>query len=132
MAHFVAAIDFAWAGTLSKANQSEVQRSGSVGVASMRVGGGSNEDSIGIDVRIVEAASGDIVDAITVRTSIKADKASVSGIGDLLGTTIAQRGRSSPRTPNVQAQQRHSEGVDSALRAAIDEAALQLARRFEP
>lgn len=123
---------YVFEGTLSEANQSEVQRSGGVGIAGMQVGGGSNRDSIAIDVRIVDAGSGDIVDAITVRKSIKSDEASVSGVGNLLGTVMAQRGKSSPYTPDVQAQQRRTEGVDSALRAAIDEAALQLAKRFEP
>jgi curli biogenesis system outer membrane secretion channel CsgG len=123
---------YVFEGTLSEANQSEVQRSGGIGVAGMQIGGGSNRDSIAIDVRIVDAGSGDIVDAITVRKSIKADEASVSGVGNLLGTIMAQSGRSSPYTPDVQAQQRRAEGVDSALRAAIDEAVLQLAKRFEP
>lgn len=123
---------YVFEGTLSEANQGEVQRSGGVGVAGMQVGGGSNKDSIAIDVRIVDAASGDIVDAITVRKSIKADEASVSGVGNLVNTILAQRGRASPYTPDVHAQQRRTEGVDAALRAAIEEAVLQLARRFEP
>ena len=123
---------YVFEGTLSEADQSEVQRSGGVGVAGMQIGGGSNQDSIAIDVRIVDAGSGDIVDAITVRKSIRSDEASVSGVGNLLSTVMAQRGKSSPYTPDVQAQQRRTEGVDSALRAVIDEAVLQLARRFEP
>jgi curli biogenesis system outer membrane secretion channel CsgG len=123
---------YVFEGVLSEANQSELQRSGAVGIAGMQIGGGSNRDSIAIDVRIVDAGSGDIVDAVSVRKSIRSEEASVSGVGNLLGTVMAQRGKSSPYTPDVQAQQRRTEGVDSALRAAIDEAALQLARRFEP
>lgn len=123
---------YVFEGTLSEANQSERQRSGGVSVAGMQVGGGGNRDSIAVDVRIVDAASGDIVDAVTVRKTIASDEASVSGVGSLLGTVLAQRGRSSPYTPDIQAQQRRAEGLDAALRAAIDEAVLQLARRFEP
>lgn len=119
-------------GTLSEANQSEQQRSGGVSVAGMQVGGGSNRDSIAVDVRIVNAANGDIVDAVAVRRPIAADESSVSGIGNLIGTVLAQRGRSSPYTPDVQAQQRRAQGVDAAVRAAIEEAVLQLAKRFEP
>ena len=123
---------YVFEGTLSQANQGELQRSGGVGVAGMQMGGGSSKDSIAVDVRIVDAGSGDIVDAVTVRKSIKADEAGISGVGNLLGTVLAQRGKSSPYTPDLQAQQRRSEGVDAALRAAIDEAVLQIARRFEP
>ena len=78
----------------------------------MQIGGGSNQDSIAIDVRSVDAGSGDIVDGITVRKSIRSDEASVSGVGNLLSTVMAQRGKSSPYTPDVQAQQRRTEGVD--------------------
>jgi curli biogenesis system outer membrane secretion channel CsgG len=123
---------YVFEGTLSEANQSELQRSGGVGVAGMQVGGGSNRDSIAVDVRIVDAGSGDIVDAVAVRKSIKSDDVGVSGVGSLIGTAMAQRGKSTPYTPDLQAQQRRAEGVDSALRAAIDEAVLQIARRFEP
>ncbi len=115
---------YVFEGALSEASAAEAQRAGGVNVAGMQVGGASNQDSIAIDVRIV--------DAITVRTSIRADEASVSGLGNLLGTVLAQRGKYSPYTPDVQAQQRSGEGFDSALRAAIEEAVLQLAQRFEP
>lgn len=118
--------------TLSEFNPGERQRSGGIGVAGAQIGGGSTRDGIAIDVRIVDAGNGDIVDALSVRKSIRSDEASVSGTSSLIGTVLAQRGKSSPYTPEVQAQQRRSEGADSALRAAIDEAVLQLARRFEP
>jgi curli biogenesis system outer membrane secretion channel CsgG len=119
-------------GTLSEANASESQSSGGVSVGGMQIGGASNRDSIAIDVRIVDAANGDIVDAIAVRKTIVAEEVGVSGVGSLLGTIMAQRGRSLPYAPDVQMQQRRAEGADSALRAAIEEAVLQLARRFEP
>jgi curli biogenesis system outer membrane secretion channel CsgG len=119
-------------GTLSEANASESQGSGGVSLGGMQVGTTSNRDSIAIDVRIVDAASGDIVDAIAVRKTIVAEEVGVSGVGNLLGTIMAQRGRSLPYAPDLQAQQRRAEGADSALRAAIEEAVLQLARRFEP
>ena len=118
--------------TLSEFNPGERQRSGGIGVAGAQIGGSSTRDGIAIDVRIVDAGNGDIVDALSVRKSIRSDEASVSGTSSLIGTVLAQRGKSSPYTPEVQAQQRRSAGADSALRAAIDEAVLQLARRFEP
>jgi hypothetical protein len=54
----------------------------------------------------------------------------VSMARDGLGTAMAQRGRSSPYLPDVQAQGKSSEGVDTAVRAATEEAVIQLARRF--
>lgn len=123
---------YVFEGVVSEANSGENQRSAGIGIAGMRVGGGSARDSIAIDVRIVDAGTGDLIDAVTVKKTIKADEASVSGVDSLLNTVLARRNKYSAYTPDVQAQQRRGEGVDSALRAAIDQAVLQLAQRFEP
>jgi curli biogenesis system outer membrane secretion channel CsgG len=123
---------YVFEGTVSEANSAERQSSGGVNVAGMQVGGGSSRDSIAIDVRVVDAASGDIMDAVTVRKTLSSDEANVSGVGNLLATVAARRNKYSPYTPDIQAQQRRSEGVDSAVRAAIGEAVLQIAKRFEP
>jgi curli biogenesis system outer membrane secretion channel CsgG len=117
-------------GTVSEANVAESQGSGGINIAGMQIGGGGSKDSIAVDVRVVDAASGDVLDAVTVRKPIASREAGVSGVGNLIGTAMAQRGRSSPYVPDVQAQGRSTEGIDSAVRAAIEEAVLQLARRF--
>lgn len=123
---------YVFEGTLSEANAGESQSSGAISIGGMQVGSASHRDSIAIDVRVVDAASGDIVDAIAVRKAIVAEDTGVSGVGNLLSTIAAQRGRAMPYVPDLQVQQRHAEGSDAALRAAIEEAVLQLVRRFEP
>lgn len=123
---------YVFEGTVSEANSAERQRSGAVNVAGMQVGGGVTRDSLAIDVRIVDAASGDVLDAITVRKTLVADEGSASGVGNLLATVAGKRGTYSPYTPDVQAHQGRAEGIDSAVRTAIDEVVLQLAKRFEP
>lgn len=122
---------FIFEGTVSEANPGESQSSGGVSIGGMQVGGATNRDSIAIDVRVVDAATGDILDAIVVRKAIDAGEVSVSGVGNLLGSIMAQRGRHLPYAPDVQVQQRRAEGADTALRAAIEEAVLQLVNRFE-
>lgn len=117
-------------GTVSEANVAEAQGSGGINIAGLQIGGSGNRDSIVIDVRVVDAANGDVLDALTVRKAIATKEGGVSGFGNLIGTAMAQRGRSSPYVPDVQAHGRSSEGIDSAVRAAIDEAVLQLARRY--
>lgn len=118
-------------GAVTETNSAEQQRAGGVSVAGMQVGGGASNDSIAIDVRIVDAASGDIVDAVMVRKRVSADEASVSGVGNLLSTVTGRRGKRSPFTPDINMQQRRAEGIDRAVRAAIDEAVVQLAKRFD-
>lgn len=119
-------------GAVSEANASENQRSGGIGIAGMQVGGGTNRDSIAVDVRIVDAASGDIVDAITVRKSVKSDSGGVSGVGSLLSTIFAQQGHSTTYAPDVNVQQQRREGVDTAVREAINQAVIELSQRFTP
>jgi curli biogenesis system outer membrane secretion channel CsgG len=120
-------------GAITDASPNETQRSGAIGIAGAQIEGGTNRDHIGIDVRVIEVGSGDIVDVVTVRKSIAGDSASLSGIGSLLATMRIAAGRSvSPYTPDVRVEQRRRESLDQALRAAINEAVAVLSRRFEP
>lgn len=119
-------------GTVSEANVQESANSGGINIAGMQIGGGKSQDSIVIDVRIIDAANGDVLDALTVRKPVAATSAGVSGVGNLAATILGRRGKDTTYVPDVQAQNQQREGIDSALRAAIEESVLQLARRFEP
>jgi curli biogenesis system outer membrane secretion channel CsgG len=124
------AAKYVFEGTISEATQSQTQRSSGVAVAGMEIGSGSNRDVISIDVRVVEVASGDIVDVVNVRKPITSETAAVSGFGNLIGTVLSQRGRSTTYVPDVQAQQQRRESLDQALREAIDQAVATLAVRL--
>jgi curli biogenesis system outer membrane secretion channel CsgG len=117
-------------GTITQANAGETQRTGAFGIAGAQIGGSTNRDVIGVDVRVVEVATGDIVAAVTVQKALAGDSASVSGIGSLLGTVLAQRGKSTTYVPDVQLQQQRKQSLDVALRSAIDQAVAELADRF--
>jgi curli biogenesis system outer membrane secretion channel CsgG len=119
-------------GAITDASPSETQRSGAIGIAGAEFAGGSNRDHIGIDVRVVDVASGDIVDVVTVRKSIAGDSAAVSGLGSLLATVRSAAGKAvSPYTPDVRFEQKRKESLDQALRAAINEAVAVLSQRFQ-
>jgi len=117
-------------GAITQANAGETQRSGAFGIAGAQIGGSTNRDVIGVDVRVVEVGSGDIVAAVTVQKAIAGDSANVSGIGSLLGTILAKQGKSTTYVPDVQVQQQRKQSLDVALRAAIDQAVAELAERF--
>lgn len=119
-------------GSITETNPSQTQRSGAVRVAGVEFGGGTNQDMLGIDVRVVDVASGDIVHAITVRKAIASASASVSGIGNLIGTVLARKGKDTTFVPDVQLQQQRKESLDAALRAVIDQAVIELAQRLQP
>lgn len=121
---------YVFEGVVSEANVAEKTRSGGLGVAGLRVGGGSSRDSIVIDVRIVDAATGEVVDAVTARKPIVASSSSVGGVGALLGGILARKGVDTTYAPDVQAQSETRGGLDAALHAAIDDAVGQIASRF--
>jgi curli biogenesis system outer membrane secretion channel CsgG len=114
-------------GTISEATQSQTQQSGVVTIAGMEVGGASNRDVISIDVRVVEVASGDVIDVVTVRKPIASESSGVSGLGNIISTVLSQRGRPTTYVPDVQVQQQRRESLDQALREAIDQAVATLA-----
>jgi curli biogenesis system outer membrane secretion channel CsgG len=118
-------------GAITQANAGETQRSGAIGIAGAQVGTSSNRDVIGIDVRVVDVASGEIVAVVTVHKAIASSTTSVSGLGNLLGTVLAQQGRNTAYVPDAQFQQQHKQSLDVALRAAIDQSVIELARRFQ-
>ena len=121
---------YVFEGAITQANAGETQRSGAIGIAGAQVGGSTNRDVIGIDVRVVDVASGTIVAVVTVHKAIASDSTNVSGIGSLIGTVLGQKGKSSAYVPDVQLQQQRKQSVDVALRAAIDQAVVELANRF--
>lgn len=118
-------------GSITEANASETQRSGAIRIAGAEFGGSTNKDILGIDVRVVDVASGEIVNVVTVRKSIASDSTSVSGIGNLIGAVLSMKGKSSTFAPDFQMQQQRKESLDTALRAAIDQAVIELASRLQ-
>jgi len=117
-------------GAITEVNASETQRSGAITIAGAQLGGSTNRDVIGIDVRVVEVATGEVVNVVTVRKSVVSDSASLSGLGNLIGTVLSRKGKNPTYAPDLQLQQQRKESLDVALRAAIDEAVIKLASAF--
>lgn len=119
-------------GSISEASPNERQRTQRLAIAGMEIGGGSNRDVIAIDVRVVEVATGDIVDVVSVRKSVVTRSSSVAGVGAAIGAVMAQRGRSVPYVPDLAVQDQTRESLDAALRDAIELAVAELAARLAP
>jgi curli biogenesis system outer membrane secretion channel CsgG len=117
-------------GAVTEASASEDQRSSGVNIGGMEIGGGSNHDVIAIDVRVLDAASGEILDVVTVRRDIHATNSKVAGVGNLVAAVMSQRGQTLPIVPDMHVEQQHKESLDSALRSAIEEAVHVLAGKF--
>ncbi|WP_293389551.1 CsgG/HfaB family protein [Nevskia sp.] len=106
--------------------------SNGINIGGFQLGGASNQDELGLDVSIVDAATGDVVDAINVRKTLGGSAISVGGLGALVNRVMAENGKStSPYMPEVQHQSTRKDSFDAALREAIEESVRQLLLRFD-
>ncbi len=117
-------------GTVSEANAGERQSEGGVSVGGMDVGGSSTTNSIGIDVRIIDARTGVVVDSVDVRKNIESSEHGVYGIGNLAQSIAALGGKSVPLNPDARYKSSRKEGVDKALRSCIEAAVYELIRQM--
>lgn len=115
---------------VSEVNAGESQTEGGLSVGGMDLGHGSAKDGIGMDVRIVDAESGLVIDAVNVRKKIEATGTSVSGIGKLAQSIFALKGKTLPLNPEANVKSSRKESVDKALRSCIEAAVYELAKRI--
>jgi curli biogenesis system outer membrane secretion channel CsgG len=115
---------------VSEANVGGKSSGSNMNLGGMTVSGGSTQDSIGMDVRIVDAQSGLVVDAVNVTKAIESSTSSVSGVGNLLQSLGALKGKSLPISVDGDTHSSRKEGVDRALRSCIEVAVAELARRL--
>lgn len=103
-----------------------------VNIGGLQVGGARNNDEFGLDISIVDANTGEVVDAISVRKRLKGTARSVGGIGALINRVRAEKGKGGVAySPEVQHQSTSKNNFDAVLREAIEEAVHELAKRFD-
>jgi curli biogenesis system outer membrane secretion channel CsgG len=119
-------------GTVTEANAGADQHQGGVSIGGLTLGGGKNKDTIAIDVRILDAETGDVLDSVSVSKILNDSSVGVGGTAAFAGTIASMRGHSAnPLTPDVNVQSSHKESVDKALRACIETAVLALIKRVD-
>ena len=118
--------DYIFVGVVTEANPTE-SRTGVAGTfKGLGIEKSGEKGEIGLDVRVLDAATGAVVDAINVRKKVSEGGFSVSGLGGLLNTmTNGKLG-----SADASISQDRKEGLDKALRACIEEAVYQLASRY--
>jgi curli biogenesis system outer membrane secretion channel CsgG len=126
----LAGAQYIFEGTVSEANADEKTAEGGFGLGGMELGGAAKQDSIGLDVRIVDAETGLVLDSVNVRKAIESGSAGISGIGKLAQSIAALKGKSIPLSPDAQGKVGHKEGVDKALRACIESAVYEIVKRY--
>jgi curli biogenesis system outer membrane secretion channel CsgG len=122
----LAGAEYIFEGTVSEAN-SQASKTGLGGVfKGLGVEKSGEKATIGIDVRVVSAATGEVLDSVNVRKPVKSGGFSVSGVG-----AFAQKlTKKNLNGADVNIGHEGREGVDEALRACIEEAVYQLVKRY--
>jgi curli biogenesis system outer membrane secretion channel CsgG len=115
---------------VSEANSGASENATGISIGGMRVQSANAADAIGMDVRIVDAQTGLVVDAVNVVKKMEAATTNVSGVGSLLNSVAALRGRNLPVPVDLENRSSRKESVDRALRSCIEVAVAELARRL--
>ncbi len=120
---------------ISESNPNKGQSEGGFSLGGMTIGGSKDSGEIGMDVRVIDAGNGEVMDAINVRKKLSAGGASLSGMGNLAGTVLSKMGGSAGAVgeavgtyqPDAAVSISGSEGMDKAVRALIELAVAELA-----
>ncbi len=118
---------------ISEANLGAEESQSDTGIGGLNVGSGKITDIIGMDIRVIDASTGEIVDAINVRKKLETKGSSVSGVGNLIDNALSFSGRSGlgAMTPEHSSRKTQRESVDQAIRALIELAVAELAKSSE-
>lgn len=126
---------FIFEAIISESNPNKGQSEGGFSIGGMTLGGSKDSGEIGMDVRVIDAGNGEVMDAINVRKKLSAGGASLSGMGNLAGTVLSQMGGNAGAVgqavgtyqPDAAVSISGSEGMDKAVRALIELAVAELA-----
>jgi curli biogenesis system outer membrane secretion channel CsgG len=126
----VAAARYVFEVVVAEANSGANENATGISIGGMRVQSASAGDAIGMDVRIVDAQTGLVVDAVNVIKKMEAASTNLSGVGNLLNSVSALRGRNLPLPVDLESRSSRKDSVDRALRSCIEVAVAELARRL--
>jgi curli biogenesis system outer membrane secretion channel CsgG len=119
-------------GTVTEANAGADQRQGGVNIGGLSLGGGKNKDTIAVDVRILDADTGDVLDSVSVSKVLNDSMVGVGGTAQFASTVASMSGHNAnPMTPDVNYQSSHKESIDKALRSCIETSVLELIKRVD-
>jgi len=118
--------DYIFVGTVTEANASASK----TGVAGSFKGLGIEKSGetaeIGLDVRVLDARTGAVLDAVNTRKEVSEGGFSVSGVGSFLHSMLGNKVPGG----NLGVSHDSKDGIDKALRECIEEAVNKLAKRW--
>lgn len=122
----LAGADYIFEGALTEANANKSKTGASGTVKGLGLEGSGAKAEIGLDVRVVDARTGVVLDAVNVRKPVKQGGLSVSGIGAFAQSFT----KKNLQGADLNLASEHKEGVDRAVRECIEEAIHELVSRY--
>lgn len=118
---------------LTEVNPAAKTGQSNVTVGGAQLGRATNDDVIGIDVRIIDVETSEVVDSVNVRKAIRSSSQEVSGIGSLASNLLGNRlgGAGRQLAPDASTTGSRKESVDQALRSCIEAAVLEVGKHFQ-
>ncbi len=116
--------DFIFTGAITEAN-TQADKTGVAGAyKGVGVETSGERGEIGLDVRVLDARTGKVLDAVSVRQKVSQSGFSASGLGKLFG-------KKKLKGANLGIAHDKKEGIDKALRDCINEAVAKIVSRYE-
>ena len=130
--HALRGAQYLFEGAVTEANSAVDSDQGGINIGGLQLGGSKSKDVISIDVRILDADTGDVLDSVTVSRPVKGSSMGISGTAALVSTIAAAHGgTASAYTPDVSAQSASQAGIDATVRGCIEDAVLELTKRVD-
>ncbi|MDF1581408.1 MAG: CsgG/HfaB family protein [Desulfuromonadales bacterium] len=124
--HQLTGAEYIFVGTVSEANAT-ASRTGVAGsYRGLGVETSGEKGEIGLDVRILDARTGAVIDAVNTRKKVSEGGVSVSGIGSFMRSVTGKKIKGA----DAGVAHDQKEGIDKALRACIEEAIHEIAARY--
>jgi curli biogenesis system outer membrane secretion channel CsgG len=112
-------------GAISEHNEKEATSETGLSLGGAVLGSKAQRASIGLDVRILDAETGLVNDAVSVRRSIHASQKRAGGLGQLLGRKAAVLAET-----DVNIGRTSGEGRDQVVRACVEAAVQEIVERY--
>jgi curli biogenesis system outer membrane secretion channel CsgG len=120
------AADYIFEGAVTEANAQESNTGMGATFRGLGLGTNTQKAQIGLDLRVISAATGEVLDSVNVRKKVDESGLSVSGIGQFVQSFT----KKDLKGADADVAHGRKEGVDKALRECIEEAVYQLVKRY--
>lgn len=124
--HKLIGAEYIFEGAITEANTKESETGLAGTVRGLGVETSGEQAEIGLDIRVLDSRTGEILDSVNVRRKVSAGGYSASGLGAFVQsfTNVDLQGA------DVAVDRGSREGVDKAFRECVEEAVYHLATRF--